>query len=78
KVWLTGFKESNGKAQIKGVAANEEDVAMFMRNLEQSDLYNGVDLKVTKQKVQDKIKFHEFDISCNTKSGKPGQDKNKQ
>jgi len=78
KVWLTGFKESNGKAQIKGVAANEEDVAMFMRNLEQSDLYHGVDLKVTKQKVQDKIKFHEFDISSNTKSGKPGQDKEKQ
>jgi hypothetical protein len=33
---------------------------------------------VTKQKVQDKIKFHEFDISCNTKSGKPGQVKEKQ
>jgi len=78
KVWLTGFKESNGRAQIKGVGANEEDVAIFMRNLEQSDLYEGVDLKVTKQKVQDKIKFHEFDITCNTKSGKPGQDKAKQ
>ena len=73
KVWLTGFKESKGQAQIKGVGANEEDVAMFMRNLEQSDLYDGVELKVTKQKVQDKIKFHEFDITCNTKSGKPGQ-----
>ena len=78
KVWLTNFKEGQGRAQIKGIGANEEDVAVFMRNLEQSDLYDGVELKVTKQKVQDKIKFHEFDITCNTKSGKPGQDAKKQ
>jgi type IV pilus assembly protein PilN len=77
KVWLTNFKEGNGRAQIKGVGANEEDVAVFMRNLEASDLYSNVELKVTKLKVQDKIKFHEFDITCQTKSGKPGQDKKK-
>ena len=78
KVWLTSFKEGGGRAQIKGIGANEEDVAVFMRNLEQSDLYEGVELKVTKQKVQDKIKFHEFDITCTTKSGKPGQNQKKQ
>ena len=78
KVWLTSFKEGQGRAQIKGIGANEEDVAAFMRNLEQSDLYEGVELKVTKQKVQDNIKFHEFDITCTTKNGKPGQDKKKQ
>ena len=78
KVWLTSFKEGKGRAQIKGIGANEEDVATFMRNLEQSDLYEGVELKVTKLKVQDKIKFHEFDITCTTKIGKPVQDKKKQ
>ena len=49
-----------------------------MRNLEQSERYEGVELKVTKQKVQDNIKFHEFDITCQTKSGKPGQGEKKQ
>jgi type IV pilus assembly protein PilN len=78
KVWLTSFKEGKGRAQIRGIGANEEDVATFMRNLEQSDLYEGVELKVTKLKVQDKIKFHEFDITCKTKSGKPGQGEKKQ
>ena len=78
KVWLTSFKESNGRAQIKGVGANEEDVAIFMRNLEQSTMYEGVDLKVTKQRIQNKIKFHEFDITCKTKTGMPDQGKQKQ
>ena len=30
KVWLTSFKEGGGRAQIKGIGANEEDVAIFM------------------------------------------------
>ena len=78
KVWLTSFKEGSGRAQIKGIGANEEDVAIFMRNLEQSDMYEGVDLKVTKQKIQEKIKFHEFEITCNTKSDMSAQNKQKQ
>ena len=72
KLWLTKFKEGSGNAQISGIGVSEETVALFMRNLEASEFYEGVELKVTKQKVQDKIKFHEFDLTCKTVSGKPG------
>jgi hypothetical protein len=42
-----------------------------MRNLEASPFYEGVELKVMKQKVQNKIKFHQFDLTCKTLSVKP-------
>jgi len=73
KLWLTSFKESAGRAQISGVGANEETVALFMRNLESSPMYEGVELRVTKQSVQNSIKFQQFDLTCQTKSGKPVQ-----
>jgi len=71
KLWLTKFKEGSGKAQISGIGASEQTVATFMRNLEESGSFEGVELKVTKQRVQDNIKFQEFQLSCKTVSGKP-------
>ena len=71
KLWLTKYKEGSGRAQISGIGASEKTVATFMRNLEESASYEGVELKVTKQRVQDKIKFQEFQLSCKTVSGKP-------
>ena len=71
KLWLTKFKEGSGKAKISGIGSSEETVALFMRNLEASEFYEGVELKVMKQKVQNKIKFHQFDLTCKTLSGKP-------
>lgn len=71
KLWLTKYKEGSGRAQISGIGASEKTVATFMRNLEESASYEGVELKVTKQRVQDKIKFQEFELSCKTVSGKP-------
>ena len=70
KLWLTKFKEGSGKAQISGIGASEETVALFMRRLEASEFYSGVELKVIKQKTQNKIKFHQFDLSCKTVSAK--------
>lgn len=75
KLWITSFKEGGNRAQISGVGVNEETVALFMRNLEESDLYQGIELKVTKLSVQNNIKFQQFDLTCQTKSGKPGGEK---
>jgi type IV pilus assembly protein PilN len=72
KLWLTKFKEGSGKAQISGIGASEETVALFMRRLEASEFYSGVELKVIKQKTQNKIKFHQFDLRCKTVSAKAG------
>jgi len=71
KLWLTNLKEGSGKAKISGIGSSEETVALFMKNLEASKSFEGVELKVTKQKVQDKIKFHQFELTCRTVSGKP-------
>ncbi len=66
KLWLTRFQEGGGRATISGIGVNEETVALFMKNLEASDYFDGVELKVTKQIVQDQIKFQQFDLSCRT------------
>lgn len=71
KLWLTDFKEANGQASISGVGVSEETVALFMRNLEESDYYSNVILKVTEQKVTEGIKFQKFEVSCSTENKKP-------
>ena len=75
KLWLTKFQEGSGRASMSGIGVNEETVAQFMRNLEESDFFSGVELKVTKQIVQDKIKFQQFDLSCKTVNVKPEKKK---
>ena len=75
KLWLTKFQEGSGRASMSGIGVNEETVAQFMRNLEASDFFKGVELKVTKQIVQDKIKFQQFDLSCKTVNVKPEKKK---
>ncbi len=72
KLWLLSYKEGSGRAQISGIGASEETVAHFMRNLEESGSYEGVELKVTKQRVVGNIKFQEFQLTCKTVIGKPG------
>ncbi|MCA1797675.1 MAG: PilN domain-containing protein [Geobacteraceae bacterium] len=64
KLWITSFTEKGGSVQISGVGLTENDVATFMTNLERSAYYSGVELKVTKQKVQDGLRLQNFDISC--------------
>ena len=69
KLWLTSFKEGGGVASISGIGVNEETVALFLKNLEASAYYEGVELKVTRQAVQDQIKFQQFDLTSRTTKG---------
>ncbi len=64
KLWITSFTEKGGAVMISGVGLTENDVATFMTNLERSPYYSRVDLKVTKQKVQDGLRLQSFDLSC--------------
>jgi type IV pilus assembly protein PilN len=70
KLWLTRLQLGSNQANISGIGVNEETVALFMKNLEASDFFEGVELKVTKQIVQDNIKFQQFDLTCKTKNTK--------
>jgi len=76
KLWVTSFTEKGGSIQISGVGLTENDVATFMTNLERSAYYSGVELKVTKQKVQDGLRLQNFDISCRAQNpASPDTDK---
>lgn len=71
KLWLESFKESGGKANISGMGVNEETVALFMRNLDMSNQFSNVSLKVIQQVAKDGVKFQKFDIVCDLESQKP-------
>ena len=71
KLWITKLQLTGNRASISGIGVNEETVALFMKNLESSEFFRGVDLRVTKQIVQDNIKFQQFDLNCQTIDKQP-------
>ena len=71
KLWLTKFSEGKGQAKIEGIGGSEEIVAEFLRDLEGSNSFKDVELKTIKQVTKEKIKFHQFQLTCKTVSGKP-------
>lgn len=64
KLWLESFKENGQKANLAGLGINEETVALFMRNLEESKEFANITLKGTQQVVKDGVKLNKFDIEC--------------
>jgi len=65
KLWLEDFKESGGNISIRGIGLNEATVAIFMRELEASPYYQGVELRVTEQQIQKSgLKLQKFDLAC--------------
>lgn len=64
KLWIVTFKESAGVVSIGGVSLNEETVAEFLRDLEASPYYKGVELQVVEQTSQGGSKLHKFDVTC--------------
>ncbi len=65
KLWLTSFKEVGGAVTIAGMGMNEETVATFMRNLEESPFFRNVELTVTEQTNQgDAPRLQKFELSC--------------
>lgn len=64
KVWIDSFKESDGSVSITGGGLNEEVVAEFLRNLEQSSYYQGVELQVIEQDNKGALKAQKFSLTC--------------
>jgi type IV pilus assembly protein PilN len=64
KLWLEAVKEVGGKINISGVATDEETVALFMKNLEESPQFSQVALGGVQQVVQDGVRLHKFDLGC--------------
>jgi type IV pilus assembly protein PilN len=64
QLWLTAYSETDSNIKLSGLAFNEELIASFMRSLEASKDYMGVELLVSEQKESDGTKFKRFDIAC--------------
>jgi type IV pilus assembly protein PilN len=64
KLQLESLKKDGTKLGIEGIALDDETVANFMTNLRKSKLFKSVDLIVSEQIEQSKIKLKKFTLSC--------------
>ena len=64
KIQLESLKKEGSKLGIEGIALDDETIANFMTNLRKSKLFKGVDLIVSEQVEQSKIKLKKFILSC--------------
>jgi type IV pilus assembly protein PilN len=64
KLQLESMKKEGSKLGVEGVALDDETVANFMTNLRKSKVFKNVDLVVSEQFEQSKVKLKKFTLSC--------------
>ena len=69
KLQLELMKKEGSKLAIEGIALDDETIVQFMTNLKKSKLFKNVDLIVSEQIEQNKIKLKKFILSCEIISG---------
>jgi type IV pilus assembly protein PilN len=68
QLWLTGYTENGGDIKLSGIAYTEDLIATFMRSLEASANYTGVELVVSEQLDSGGTKLKKFELTCRLKS----------
>lgn len=66
KLWIVDYSVTGTQVSIKGIGFSEKIVADFMRSLEASPYYRGVDLGVTEQSNVNGVKLQKFALTCQT------------
>lgn len=64
QLWLTSYGENGPDIKISGFALSEDLLAAFMRKLEASEDFTGVELIVSEQNEQSGVKLKRFELSC--------------
>jgi type IV pilus assembly protein PilN len=64
KLQLESLKKDGTKLGMEGIALDDETIANFMTNLRKSKLFKNIDLVVSEQVEQSKMKFKKFILSC--------------
>ena len=64
KLQLELMKKEGSKLAIEGIALDDETIVQFMTNLKKSKLFKNVDLIVSEQIEQNKIKSKKFILLC--------------
>jgi len=67
KLWLTAYAESNDNVKLAGVAYTEDLIAQFMRSVQASNDFTGVDLIVSEQKEISGTKLKSFELAFKLK-----------
>jgi type IV pilus assembly protein PilN len=67
KLWLTAYAESNENVRLSGISYTEDLIAQFMRSVQSSNDYTGVELVVSEQKEILGTKLKSFDLSFKLK-----------
>jgi type IV pilus assembly protein PilN len=71
KLWLTAYAESSDNVKLAGVAYTEDLIAQFMRNVQASNDYTGVELIVSEQKEISGTKLKSFELAFKLKPTVP-------
>lgn len=64
KAWLTDLQSSGSMLTLRGVAIDNETIAVFMTNLERSGQFENIELQVAKEKRIQDFMFKEFSLTC--------------
>ena len=76
RLWFTNFEATGEKVNIKVIALDNKTIADFMSRLEDSKLYNNVNLKTITQQKVDKLNLKQFQIDFIRSSLKTPEKKN--
>lgn len=68
KLWLTAYAESNDSVKLSGIAYTEDLIAQFMRSVQASNDFTGVELIVSEQKEISGTKLKGFDLAFKLKT----------
>ena len=72
KMWLSRVAADAQTVSLKGVAFDNPTIATFMRNLENSQMFGVVNLKLSRTKEFDNtLRLKEFEISCTKRLPEP-------
>ena len=71
QLWLTSYSESGQDVKLSGVSFTEELIAQFMKSLEASNDFMGVELVVSEQTEVAGTKLKKFDLTMKLKSAAP-------
>jgi type IV pilus assembly protein PilN len=64
RLWFNSFQANSEEISINGIALDNKTIADFMGRLEDSKLYQNVNLKTIKQRKVDKLNLKNFEIVC--------------
>lgn len=68
QLWLTVYSETGETVKISGIAYSEDLIAQFMRSVQSSNDFTGVELIVSEQKDFAGTKVKAFELSCKLKA----------